>query len=159
MECVSSQPSSSSRGFTPGSSTKTAQSNGGCSFKVHFSSKRPAPANADFAVVPSYAVIQHSEEEDVSLESIIEDGAVKPGELPIKSAAENNEKRLTMEEVAEPTTYATQERYKELMAQGKARHDAKLCEKRGPLGWAMRTLRDNPMGRVSPTNARICSLP
>lgn len=32
------------------------------------------------------------------------------------------------------------------MAQGEQRLHAKLVKKRGPMGWAMRTLRDNPMG-------------
>jgi hypothetical protein len=36
--------------------------------------------------------------------------------------------------------------YKELMAQSEAKHHAKLMKGRGPLAWAMRFLRDNPLG-------------
>lgn len=39
-----------------------------------------------------------------------------------------------------------QKTYQELLAEGDAKHRARLCKKRGPIGWAMRTLRDNPMG-------------
>jgi sodium-dependent phosphate transporter len=55
------------------------------------------------------------------------------------SPTEENEKKLAANEVA-------QANYKDLMAQGQSKLDAVLMKKRGPFGWAMRTLRDNPMG-------------
>ncbi|KAJ6177992.1 hypothetical protein N7519_008453 [Penicillium mononematosum] len=41
---------------------------------------------------------------------------------------------------------ANQLTYRELMAQPEDHHDVKLLKSRGPVGWAMRLLRDNPMG-------------
>jgi sodium-dependent phosphate transporter len=61
------------------------------------------------------------------------------GIQPVPSPAEDNEKKLVAGETNQPT-------YKELMAQGQDRLHAKLLKKRGPIGWGMRTLRDNPMG-------------
>jgi sodium-dependent phosphate transporter len=106
--------------------------------------KRPAPADADQVIVPNYAVVQDEQEEQSptrSPESMSEYDADKTetGEMPITTLVEENEKRLVAAE-------ATQATYKELVAQGENKLNAKLMKKRGPLGWAMRTLRDNPMG-------------
>jgi len=94
--------------------------------------KRTPPADAALAKVPNYAVVQ--EEEDVasigSPGSESDDGAT-PHEL--------NEKAIAKTEV-------TDRSYKEIQEEGDAKLKAKLLQKRGPLGWAMRTLRDNPMG-------------
>ncbi|RDW85915.1 1,2-dihydroxy-3-keto-5-methylthiopentene dioxygenase-2 [Coleophoma crateriformis] len=106
--------------------------------------KRPAPAVADRAIVPNYAVVQDEEEEHTSAHSgasVSEDEAhaTKDGIEPIMTSSEGSEKQAARTEAAQPT-------YKELMAQGDEKLHAKLLTKRGPLGWAMRTLRDNPMG-------------
>ncbi|OCK91625.1 putative sodium/phosphate symporter [Cenococcum geophilum 1.58] len=109
--------------------------------------KRPAPADADRANVPNYAVVQEDQEEQEkqsptrSPELVGEYDANKneTGDMPITTPAEENEKKLAAAE-------ATQFTYKELMAQGESKLHAKLRKKRGPLGWAMRTLHDNPMG-------------
>jgi sodium-dependent phosphate transporter len=107
--------------------------------------KRQAPADADRVnVIPNYTVIQEEEEEQSSTcspESIVEYDAkrTETGDGSITAPAEENEKKLV-------TVEATQSTYKELMAQGESKLHAKLLKKRGPLGWAMRTLRDNPMG-------------
>ncbi|KIW53111.1 hypothetical protein PV05_08707 [Exophiala xenobiotica] len=95
---------------------------------------RPAPPDAEQAKVPNYAVVQKDPEldSDASQKSVSEYDA---GE----GVAMGNEKNLVI-------TEAHQVPYKELMAQGQARFHAKLRRKRGPLGWAMRTLHDNPMG-------------
>ncbi|KAJ9294738.1 hypothetical protein DTO271G3_6658 [Paecilomyces variotii] len=89
---------------------------------------RPAPPDAERAKVPNYAVVQHDEDESNNSVS-------DQGEEPIGQ----NEKQLCTSETAQPT-------YKEIMAQGEDRLHAKLRQTRGPMGWAMRTLHDNPMG-------------
>ncbi|RDW74916.1 1,2-dihydroxy-3-keto-5-methylthiopentene dioxygenase-2 [Coleophoma cylindrospora] len=106
--------------------------------------KRPAPAVADRALVPNYAVVQEDEEEHTSAHSgasVSEDEAhaTKDGIEPVMTSSQGSEKQAARTEAAQPT-------YKELMAQGDEKLRAKLLTKRGPLGWAMRTLRDNPMG-------------
>jgi sodium-dependent phosphate transporter len=106
--------------------------------------RRLAPADADRALVPDYAVMQ---EEDVdqspsySPKSIGEYDAktTSNGDVPITTPAEGNEKKLAVAE-------ASQASYKELIANSESRLHEKLLKGRGPLGWAMRTLRDNPMG-------------
>lgn len=89
---------------------------------------RPAAADNDKALVPDYAVVQEDHEDGVA-----------GGSTGSMSEGENIEKRVAIPEVQQFTT-------KELEAQGEAKFHAKLCKKKGPLGWAMRTLRDNPMG-------------
>ncbi|KAK9237145.1 phosphate transporter [Lipomyces kononenkoae] len=105
--------------------------------------KRPTPADADRANVPNYAVIQEEGELSSvqSPESVGEYDAKKTetGDGHITSSGQENEKKLAVFET-------TQSTYKELMAQGESKLHLKLMKKRGPLGWAMRTLRDNPMG-------------
>ena len=106
--------------------------------------KRPAPADADRAQIPNYAVVQDEEEERSSTRSPGSVGEydthkIETGDVHMVTPAEENEKKLASAE-------ATQLSYKELMAQGQSRLHAKLCKSRGPIGWAMRTLRDNPMG-------------
>ncbi|EAU37774.1 conserved hypothetical protein [Aspergillus terreus NIH2624] len=90
---------------------------------------RPAPIEADRALVPDYAVVQ---EHDLDKESI------SPPASTMESS-EQTEKRLVQVEAA-PLTY------RELLAQGEERFHARLRKGRGPLGWAMRVLHDNPMG-------------
>ncbi|KAH9909297.1 phosphate transporter [Xylariomycetidae sp. FL2044] len=94
--------------------------------------KRPAPADADRANVPDYAVVQEDHDEQSSTHS---PGSVVSGDGP----SATQEKSVALHETKQLT-------YKELVAQGEERFHARLMKKRGPLGWAMRTLRDNPMG-------------
>ncbi|EFY97654.2 phosphate:Na+ symporter [Metarhizium robertsii] len=107
--------------------------------------KRPAPENAERANVPNYAVVQHDDDLEESAthspKLTVEDGQGKEHGIMSTSEATkgSNEKSLANLE-------ATQKSYKELVAEGEARFNARLMKKRGPLGWAMRTLRDNPMG-------------
>lgn len=106
---------------------------------------RPAPALADVANVPNYAVVQEDEDLVDSSARSVESGSeadakkTEMGIQPVVGPAEDNEKKLVSGETHQAT-------YKELMAQGQDRLHAKLCKKRGPIGWGMRTLRDNPMG-------------
>ncbi|KAI2604406.1 putative sodium/phosphate symporter [Hypoxylon fragiforme] len=94
--------------------------------------KRPAVAVSERAAVPNYAVIQEDEDQASSTRSpeSISDSHTQTGD---------HEKNLVAVE-------AKQETYKEIMAHGESKLHAKLLESRGPMGWAMRTLRDNPMG-------------
>ncbi|KAJ5690488.1 hypothetical protein N7462_004880 [Penicillium macrosclerotiorum] len=100
---------------------------------------RPTPTDAaETAKVPNYAVIQDDEEYEASTRS---QGSVDDSKKPHETAlpAEDQEKALVK-------TETTQLTYKEIMAQSEARHHEKLLKGRGPLGWAMRFLRDNPIG-------------
>jgi sodium-dependent phosphate transporter len=105
--------------------------------------KRATPSDADTAAVPNYAVVQKVEEEQLSTRSVgsSEDSAKRSddGIAPITTPTEQNEKNLVAAE-------ATQSNYKQFMAQGDSKLRAKLLKNKGPIGWAMRTLRDNPMG-------------
>jgi sodium-dependent phosphate transporter len=103
--------------------------------------KRPAPAGEFEANVPNYAVVQDDDDKTVvgSPEIIANDmERSDKGDASTTNTSENEKHLVTAE--------ATQATYKELMAQGEAKFHAKLLQKRGPIGWAMRTLRDNPMG-------------
>ncbi|PWY89683.1 phosphate transporter [Aspergillus sclerotioniger CBS 115572] len=105
---------------------------------------RPAVDTAEQAKVPNYAVVQESSE-DLSARSpdtLVGDDAKKStqgGIESIQSRSEEGEKRQVIGESAQLT-------YKELMEQSDRRLRGRLLKKRGPIGWAMRTLRDNPMG-------------
>jgi sodium-dependent phosphate transporter len=110
--------------------------------------KRPVVAEADHANVPNYAVVQ-DEEEHVSTRSpdsnseeynhkAYDDKTTNISGDAITPQAERNVKSL------DPTV--AQNSYKEIMQQGQDRLNAKLLKTRGPMGWAMRTLRDNPLG-------------
>jgi sodium-dependent phosphate transporter len=103
--------------------------------------KRPVVEVADEAHVPNYAVIQEDEDSEKSVDGDSEK-AVTAGDI---TPVDHDEKERTIAEVSH-----VQKTTKELMAEGEARLNAKLCKKRGPMGWAMRTLRDNPMGMFSP---------
>ncbi|PYH49295.1 inorganic phosphate transporter [Aspergillus saccharolyticus JOP 1030-1] len=99
--------------------------------------QRPAPANAESAKVPNYAVIQ--EDEFATPPGSPETLMGTDADAPTTSDQGGGEKNLVAAEAHQLT-------YKELTAQSDARLRARLLQKRGPLGWAMRTLRDNPMG-------------
>ncbi|KAI1368913.1 putative sodium/phosphate symporter [Xylaria arbuscula] len=97
--------------------------------------RRPYPEGVEQAKVRDYAVVQKDQDEDDhstrSPESLKGDGA--------SNDDKHDEKHLVSAEVKEKD-------YKQLLAEGEAKHRAGLCKRRGPIGWAMRTLRDNPMG-------------
>jgi sodium-dependent phosphate transporter len=95
--------------------------------------RRPYPEGVEQAKVRNYAVVQEDEEDSHSTGS--PESSVKEGDR----ASNPDEKHLVITETKQKT-------YQELLAEGNARHKAKLCKSRGPIGWAMRTLRDNPMG-------------
>lgn len=104
--------------------------------------QRSAVDQADVAKVPDYAVIQE-DDYPPSNGSAKLDKTASPDASTIASPAitanDDNEKNLV-------ATEAKQLTYQELQAQSQDRLHQKLLKKRGPIGWAMRTLRDNPMG-------------
>ncbi|GJP90883.1 sodium/phosphate symporter [Aspergillus niger] len=105
---------------------------------------RPVVTHGEQAKIPDYAVVQGSSE-DLTLgspDTLRGDDAKKStqaGVESIPSRSEEGEKRMVAGESQQLT-------YKELMEQSDRRLQERLLKKRGPLGWAMRTLRDNPMG-------------
>ncbi|KAJ5458082.1 hypothetical protein N7475_009470 [Penicillium sp. IBT 31633x] len=100
---------------------------------------RAVHADSELATVPNYAVVQ-DEYEDEHHFKIDEKIDHKEPSTGVNSLSPSNEER-SIEKLE-----ANQLSYKEAMAQSDARHNAKLLTSRGPLGWAMRLLRDNPMG-------------
>ncbi|KAF2496467.1 phosphate transporter [Lophium mytilinum] len=104
---------------------------------------RQAPADAQEAKVPNYAVIQ--EDDDLSNPASLSDYDPKSeGKDDISPPAD--QEKIAVAAESKQLSYKTQPTYKELMAAGDDKLRQKLLKKRGPLGWAMRTLRDNPMG-------------
>ncbi|TKX27131.1 phosphate transporter family protein [Elsinoe australis] len=107
---------------------------------------RPAPADGRQAAVPNYAVMQHDEElEPVpaatssSSDSLDYEGKETRSRATAVKTGEDAEKNLAMVDAPKKT-------YEQLRAEADARLNAKLCLRPGPMGWAMRTLRDTPMG-------------
>ncbi|OBT84864.1 hypothetical protein VE02_05928 [Pseudogymnoascus sp. 03VT05] len=118
---------------------------------------RVPPADATEARVPNYAVIQHDDDEQDS-------GDLKvPGQEPtkdldvIETTPAGSERDVSNEKSAPaPKTLAeledesaginAQAHYRLLLARAEAKHHAMLRTKRGPIGWAMRTLHNHPMG-------------
>ncbi|KAJ5397957.1 hypothetical protein N7509_006070 [Penicillium cosmopolitanum] len=94
---------------------------------------RPVPTTGEAAKVPNYAVVQDDEDYETSTHA----GSIDEDDKNPRTS--DKEKQLVNAESAQLS-------YKEIMAQSEERHRQKLLQSRGPLGWAMRFLRDNPMG-------------
>ncbi|KAJ5629399.1 hypothetical protein N7528_003056 [Penicillium herquei] len=92
---------------------------------------RPTPTDGEAAKVPNYAVVQDDYEDKHEHGSV--DGTTQT------PSVDDSEKNVVAVE-------ANQLSYKDIMAQSEEKHRNKLLKSRGPLGWAMRFLRDNPMG-------------
>lgn len=95
--------------------------------------KRPVLEASEQAKVPDYAVVHHDEEHSDT----------ESGETAVGSAryTADGEKSLVTAEAQQVTLS-----YKERVQAGQDRLHAKLRQGKGPLGWAMRTLHENPMG-------------
>ncbi|KAK3988887.1 putative phosphate permease [Cladorrhinum sp. PSN332] len=93
--------------------------------------KRPVVAEADQANVPNYAVVQDDEEEHLPANN---------SPTPTESDQQTEKKLVDEPDARPPPTY------KEIQADGERKLREKLLKNRGPIGWAMRTLRDHPMG-------------
>ncbi|KAG6066122.1 hypothetical protein E4U32_006495 [Claviceps aff. humidiphila group G2b] len=102
--------------------------------------KRPAVEHADRSLVPNYAVVQHDAEED----ECIKDPSKHTASSTAVSQKPDNE--IGTNEKSLSNVEATPKSYQELVAEGEAKFHARLMRKRGPLGWAIRTLHSNPMG-------------
>jgi sodium-dependent phosphate transporter len=121
---------------------------------------RQAPADAEHAKVPDYAVMQHGGE-DESEESSISEPSYDPKKtdgsegINEKAAAPTLDTQATLRrrnidpERNLPLSQNSQADYQILLAKATERHHAELRKKRGPIGWAMRTLHNNPMGAGS----------
>ncbi|KYK56044.1 putative sodium phosphate protein [Drechmeria coniospora] len=120
--------------------------------------KRPAPdlTTSERVVIPNYAVVQESDAEDEPsyASTPVSLGKPQPRHADAKTAPDPSESPLPL---PEPLVHRTGEKdivsaesqaatYKELVARGRSHFHARLREKRGPLGWAMRTLHNNPPG-------------
>ncbi|KAJ5697878.1 hypothetical protein N7488_011562 [Penicillium malachiteum] len=92
---------------------------------------RPTPTDGEAAKVPNYAVVQ-DDYEDKHEHGSVDSTTQTP-------SVDDSEKNVVAVE-------ANQLSYKDIMAQSEEKHRNKLLKSRGPLGWAMRFLRDNPMG-------------
>ncbi|CAI7647867.1 unnamed protein product [Penicillium glandicola] len=97
---------------------------------------RPVPTDSEVARVPNYAVVQDESEEYEPQLPINE----KEANAGVASVPGSPEQRSLEKLEANQLTYG------EIMAQSEDRHNAKLLQSRGPIGWAMRLLRDNPKG-------------
>lgn len=110
--------------------------------------KRPVPEGADQAKVPDYAVVQHDDDMDGEKSSSY--GGESPDEADFKTLppAALDTPGMTATPATLVAGRESQELdYKQIMARNQERFHAKLRKKRGPLGWAMRTLHDNPIGK------------
>ncbi|KAK3624814.1 hypothetical protein LTR56_020779 [Elasticomyces elasticus] len=102
--------------------------------------RRKHVAEADHANVPNYAVVQDDDSAETRISS--DAGSDSDGELKKGPHVHgDNEKALTMTEAA-----ANQKTYQELQAEGQEKLHAKMRAKKGPFGWAMRTLHEHQLG-------------
>jgi sodium-dependent phosphate transporter len=97
--------------------------------------KRPAPEDASRAIVPNYAVVQDDDE--------VAETPVSPPSVAGSSSEKNAKLEADADAEAQPVVLRT---HKEINAEGQRKLHAKLRKKAGPIGWAMRTLHENPMG-------------
>jgi sodium-dependent phosphate transporter len=99
--------------------------------------RRPYPQDNERAVVPNYAVVQHDGAEHTS------DSNSSVTDEPISKQVVENEKAF--DHIAAEIS-GKQLSNKELNELSEKRLNEKLMKGTGPLAWALRTLRDNPLG-------------
>ncbi|KAL7418277.1 hypothetical protein Q5752_006733 [Cryptotrichosporon argae] len=101
---------------------------------------RSAPEVEGQEVVPNYDVVQHDDLPDMTPATLAPshhvDSKLEGAEVP----------ELNLEPAYQAPSAEYEADYKALMAAAQERFHAKLRQNRGPLGWAMRTLHDNPIG-------------
>lgn len=100
--------------------------------------RRAAPAEDDRAIVPNYAVVQEDEEDHHQPSTRTSADSVS-GDHSEKTAARDTERHVVTREASQTT-------YKELVDQAQERLHQKIMRGRGPLAWALRYLRANPLG-------------
>ena len=99
---------------------------------------RPAPQDNERSIVPNYAVVQHDEDE------ITTDSRSSETDVPISKQVVENEKAF--DHIAQSEVNGKVLSNKELNELSEKRLNEKLMKGTGPLAWALRTLRDNPLG-------------
>ena len=102
---------------------------------------RPSVAESDKITVPDYAVVQHDEKPSRTDAPITETKG-QDAETPEGSDTAHD---LSMDAAIPPSMGPEPRNYEEILAANQERFHAKLRQSRGPLGWAMRTLHDNPI--------------
>lgn len=109
--------------------------------------KRPAPPDAEHAIVPDYAVVQevHDSDSDSAENQKVHE---QVGDLKLADGEVHTSAPVDSEKGLNLATY-THEDYKKLLKDAEEKHHARLRKTKGPLGWAMRTLHANPMGAGS----------
>jgi solute carrier family 20 (sodium-dependent phosphate transporter) len=106
--------------------------------------RRPV-VEADHAMVPNYAVIQHDEDEKPHGPADAENNNDDVDSEQLKNANGNG----TQVSTKDASSVNAKERYRLLLREAREKHHALLRTRRGPLGWAMRTLHANPYGAGS----------
>jgi sodium-dependent phosphate transporter len=106
--------------------------------------KRPPPAEVrEHANVPDYAVVQKDDEDESTHSSDlgvkVEGDGIK---VPVQGSHEKPRQDRSLAEAESATPQLT---YKERVAEAQERFHSKLRKKKGPLGWAMRMLHNNPL--------------
>ncbi len=108
---------------------------------------RPAPADAQQAKVPNYAVLDHGGDDQHKDDSSSDHSVTKIHYQTDEVALKNRTRTVAEEEGA--LALSPQEEYKLLLKKAIGRHHADLRKMRGPLGWAMRTVHANQGGAGS----------
>ncbi|THY22736.1 sodium/phosphate symporter [Aureobasidium pullulans] len=101
---------------------------------------RPVHESAEKASVPDYAVVQDEEEDDKKSEYSQSDNGM------MSKNPETTEKAISSPNSPQILAASPELSYQELQAQSDYKLKQRLLKKRGPMGWAMRTLENNPMG-------------
>jgi solute carrier family 20 (sodium-dependent phosphate transporter) len=102
----------------------------------------PADAETHATNVPDYAVVQKEDDEISTTSDSLKDYDAKKPNADDEAIRTPEEEEKRIEGHAEAQVVS----YKELKRQGDEKLHAKLRRSRGPIGWAMRTLHENPMG-------------
>ncbi|THY09586.1 sodium/phosphate symporter [Aureobasidium pullulans] len=101
---------------------------------------RPVHESAEKASVPDYAVVQDEEDDDKKSEYSQSDNGM------VSKNPETTEKAMSSPNSPQILAASPELSYQELQAQSDYKLKQRLLKKRGPMGWAMRTLENNPMG-------------
>ncbi|THW89315.1 sodium/phosphate symporter [Aureobasidium pullulans] len=101
---------------------------------------RPVHESAEKASVPDYAVVQDEEDDDKKSEYSQSDNGM------MSKNPETTEKAMSSPNSPQILAASPELSYQELQAQSDYKLKQRLLKKRGPMGWAMRTLENNPMG-------------
>lgn len=116
---------------------------------------RVAPAGVEQAVVPNYAVVQEDKEHEFQ-EYPSPSGSFNPenaSDGDFKSTQDFKEPQVNetpysdgINHLKNPEIETNKYNYKQLQQMAEDKFHARLRTKKGPLGWAMRFLHNNPMG-------------